>query len=340
MSGRISYDNVVVSTRIRLARNFADYPFPNRIKDVGKAREIIRLIAAELRHTDEFDLYYMNQIADERAAFLKERNLISQDLINHRQISAALISRDESISVMINEEDHVREQYFLRSFDLEKVYERISGIDDIISESIPFAFDEQFGYLTACPTNLGTGLRASVMLFLPALSRRGRMREISTKLSRIGLTVRGAFGEGSGAEGELFQISNEVTLGISEEEILTAVSDAVKTLVEFELRERDEALKENKIAIKDRAFRAYGILTNCVSIDADEFMSLMADLKLGLALGFFHGQMSDLDDLLVAMRPANINRLNGARLDEEKRKLYRAEYAGKALRAMELVMRR
>lgn len=223
MSARISYDSVVVTTRIRLARNFADYPFPNRLKNVVQAREIVRLIAAELKHTDTFDQYDMNNIPPERAAFLKERNLISRDLIENRRISAAFISRDESISVMVNEEDHVREQYFLREYNLEKVYERISGIDDIISESIPFAYDKELGYLTACPTNLGTGLRASVMLFLPALSRKDLMREIMPSLYELGLTVRGSYGEGSGAEGELFQISNELTLGLSEEEILRSV---------------------------------------------------------------------------------------------------------------------
>ncbi len=321
----VSYDAVVVSTRVRLARNFADYPFPNRLKDVKKAREIVQLIASELNYMDTFDLYYMNAISDERAAFLKERYLISKDLIAHRPISAAFISRDESISVMINEEDHVREQYFLKGFELRKVYERISGIDDIISESIPFAFDPEFGYLTACPTNLGTGLRASVMMFLPALTRTNLIRRALPALSGRGLTVRGQYGEGSVAEGEMYQISNEVTLGYSEEEILSVVENAVRTITEFELRERE------------KMFRAYGILTNCKRIDAQEFMTLMSDVKLGAVTGIFDGNMEELDQLIVAMRPANINRLNGGPLTAEEQAIYRAEYAGKALRSMELL---
>ena len=330
------FKNVAVSTRMRLARNFADYPFPNRLKDERAAREIVRLIAAELNYRDTFDLYFMNNISEEKAAFLKERYLISQDLIENRRISAALISRDESISVMINEEDHIRAQYFMRGCDLERVYERISGIDDIMSESIPFAYDEEFGYLTACPTNLGTGLRASVMLFLPALTRRNLMRGISPELSRLGLTVRGAFGEGSGTEGELYQISNEVTLGISEAEILSVVDRAVSTVVEFEKRERERMKAEEGVALKDKVFRAYGVLTNCMKIERNEFMRLMADVKLGVAVGFFQGNTAELDDLIVAMRPANINRLNGAPLSQEECDIYRAEYAGKALRSMEL----
>ncbi len=336
MSARISYDSVVVTTRIRLARNFADYPFPNRLKNVVQAREIVRLIAAELKHTDTFDQYDMNNIPPERAAFLKERNLISRDLIENRRISAAFISRDESISVMVNEEDHVREQYFLREYNLEKVYERISGIDDIISESIPFAYDKELGYLTACPTNLGTGLRASVMLFLPALSRKDLMREIMPSLYELGLTVRGSYGEGSGAEGELFQISNELTLGLSEEEILRSVKDAVEKIVEFELRERDQMLLDDERGLRDKVLRSYGILTNCATMEEGEFMQRMADVKLGVATKILHGNMSDLDNLVVAMRPANINRLNGAPLGEGDRNAYRAEYAGKALRSMKL----
>lgn len=333
----VSYDAVVVSTRVRLARNFADYPFPNRLKDVKKAREIVQLIASELNYMDTFDLYYMNAISDERAAFLKERYLISKDLIAHRPISAAFISRDESISVMINEEDHVREQYFLKGFELRKVYERISGIDDIISESIPFAFDPEFGYLTACPTNLGTGLRASVMMFLPALTRTNLIRRALPALSGRGLTVRGQYGEGSVAEGEMYQISNEVTLGYSEEEILSVVENAVRTITEFELREREKMLREDELGVKDKAFRAYGILTNCKRIDAQEFMTLMSDVKLGAVTGIFDGNMEELDQLIVAMRPANINRLNGGPLTAEEQAAYRAEYAGKALRSMELL---
>lgn len=346
---RMSYESVAVSSRIRLARNFADYPFPWRLmRDKHakeQAQEMIRIISAELGGLDDFLLYEMDGISDERAAFFMERNLISRDLVKNRLISAALLLRDESISVMINEEDHIREQYFLRGFDLRRAYERISGIDDAISESIPFAYDRSFGYLTACPTNLGTGLRASVMLFLPAISRRGLMKSIAPALTRLGLTVRGSLGEGSGAEGELFQISNEVTLGYSEEEILSVVERAVSTIVEFELTERERMRAEEGDALRDRAYRAYGILTNCYKIDEREFMTKMADLKFGVALGFFgtadeeddgDGVMQALDDLIVDMRPANLNRLNGSPLDAEGRSKCRAEYAVVRIRKLGL----
>ena len=344
---RESFESVAVSTRMRLARNFADYPFPGRLlKDAHaeeQAQEIVRLISASLSRIDQFTLYEMKHITAERTAFLLERNLISRDLVRNRRISAALISSDEIISVMLNEEDHVREQYFMNGFDLPRAYERITGLDDAISESIPFAFDEQFGYLTACPTNLGTGLRASVMLFLPAVSRRGVMaRSIVPELVRLGLTARGAYGEGSGAEGDLFQVSNEVTLGVSEEEILSIVGQAVDSIVQMELLERSRMKAEGGIALRDKLCRAYGILTNCRLLEEHEFLRRLSDVRLGIALGYFTDVseddewMSELDELAVAMRPANINRLNGAPLAKQEQDAYRAEYTRKAIRAMQL----
>ncbi len=336
MSDIMKIENVAFSTRIRLARNVEGYVFPNRINH-NEAREIVEMANAALKEAESFDFYRMNAVSDEQASFLKERYLISQALIDNARISAALVSKDKSISVMINEEDHIREQYFVRGLDLKNAYERISGIDDILSESIPFLFDETLGYLTASPTNLGTGMRASVMLFLPALSRSGNIRKLSSRLVQKGLIVRGAFGEGSSTEGDLYQISNEVTLGRPEEEIVSVVERSVMKVVEMELLERERLKKEKGLAIADGALRSYGILTNCVRIDAREFMSRMADVKFALALGFFEGSMEELDDLVLDMRPANINRMNGFPLNPEGRDLYRAEYAGKVLRGMELI---
>ena len=337
MKEKISFDNVAVSTRMRLARNFEDYPFPNRLRDAESALEISRMLSAALKSVEDFNLHYMDSISPEKAELLKERNLISQALINNRKFSAVLLSHDQTISVMINEEDHIREQYFLNGYDLRRAYERISGIDDIISETIPFAYDKTLGYLTACPTNLGTGLRASVMLFLPALARRDRMRKLVPELKRLGLTVRGAFGEGSSAEGDLFQISNEVTLGVTEEEILSSVEQAVYVVCADELKERERMKKEGGIAFIDKILRAYGVLSNCMTLNTADFMQLMADVKLGVACEILDGNLQELDALLVDMRPANIDRLNGSALSQEDKDIYRAEYIGTALRGMELL---
>ena len=342
------YESVAVSTRIRLARNFKDYPFPGRlIRDTHaeeQAGEIIRLIAAELTSMEDFRLFEMADIPDETAALLIERYLISKDLLRHRAIAAVLVSVDRSISVMINEEDHVREQYFMKGYDLKRAYERIAGIDDIISDSIPFAYDRELGYLTACPSNLGTGLRASVMLFLPALARRGLMKKLIPALTRLGLTVRGVYGEGSGADGDLFQISNEVTLGLSEEEVLFGVEQAVGVIVEAELLERERMLGEEGIALKDRLRRSLGILLSCSLLDEKELVRRIADVKLGVALGLFGSEagtddrMERLDALAVDLRPASMERLAKRRLTEAEGQEFRAECVRKKIGAMKFIL--
>lgn len=342
------YESVAVSTRIRLARNFKDYPFPGRLlKDTHaaeQASEIIRLITAELTSMEEFHLFEMADIPAETAAFLIERYLISRDLLRHRMISAALVSLDQTISVMINEEDHIREQYFMKGFDLKRAYERIAGIDDIISDSIPFAYDRELGYLTACPSNLGTGLRASVMLFLPALARRGLMKKLIPTLTRLGLTVRGVFGEGSGADGDLFQISNEVTLGLSEEEVLFGVEQAVSVIVEAELLERERMMAEEGMALKDRLRRSLGILLSCCLLDEKELARRIADVKLGVALGFFGAEagqdrrLETLDNIAMELRPAGMDRLAKRKLTEEEGLSFRAEYVRKKISSLHFIL--
>ena len=309
-----SHASVVASTRMRLARNFADYPFPNVLLQDAHAEEqadeIVSILTAELNRLDTFRLYEMRSVSEETAALLQERNLISRDLLANNRISAALVSEDEHISVMINEEDHLRVQYFMKGLDLNRAYERVSGFDDLISETIPFAYDSEFGYLTACPTNLGTGLRASVMLFLPALSRRGL----------------------------------EMTLGRSEEYILELVEEEVELLTEFEIRERMCMKLEGGLSLVDEIGRSYGILLGCKKITAAELAARVADIKLGLALGCIEGEkdgeklIGELDDFMVKMRPANLKRLSGIKSDGEERDAYRARAAAETLKKMNLYL--
>ncbi|MDE6410974.1 MAG: ATP--guanido phosphotransferase [Clostridia bacterium] len=343
-----SFESVVASTRMRLARNFADYPFPNiLLRDAHaeeQADEMVSILTTELNRLDIFRLYEMKSVSEETAALLQEKNLISRDLIANNRISAALVSEDEHISVMINEEDHLRIQYFMKGLDLNKAFERVSGIDDMISATIPFAYDSELGYLTACPTNLGTGLRASVMLFLPALSRRGLMKKTAPQLSHGGLTVRGASGEGSGTEGDFFQVSNEKTLGLAEEDILDLVERAVETLTELEIRERMCMKAEGGLSLLDEIGRSYGILYGCKKITATELASRVADIKLGLALGYIEGEkdgeklIGELDDFMVKMRPANLKKLSGIKPDGEERDAYRARAAAEMLKEMKLYL--
>lgn len=327
-------NSCVVSTRVRLARNLEGYPFPSHLKDEKQAKEIIRLVAAALSRLEEFRLYHMDTISKEKALSLKENHLISPNLITGKHISAALINHEESVSVMINEEDHLREQCIVRGLDLRLAYETMSEIDASISRSMKFAYDEQFGYLTACPTNLGTGMRASVMMFLPAITLCGKMPEVIRLLYPKGLTVRGIYGEGSEAEGYMYQISNEITLGVTEEEILARVEKFVGKISELERVERNALAKgTNCLELRDECMRSYGILTNCAKLSTDELIRLTANVKLGACLGFSKlDDVSLIDDLVVKMRPSNINSAAERELTPIERDVYRAQYTAKYLK--------
>ncbi len=324
----------VISTRVRLARNLEGYPFPSHLKNERQAKDIIRLVTSGLARLDEFKIYYMDNITEAEALSLKENHLISPNLINRKRIAAALINREESVSIMINEEDHLREQCIVKGFDLNLAYDTMSEIDSRISNSMKFAYDEQLGFLTACPTNLGTGVRASVMVFLPALTINGLMPRVIKNMSRLGLTVRGIYGEGSQAEGYIYQISNEVTLGVTEEEIISQVDEIVKKVCALEEAER-ESLKNGGSAldIQDDCMRSYGILTNCAKLTTGELVRYSANVKLAACLGFIKiGDVSLIDELAIKMRPSNINKAAGRELSAVERDVYRAQYVSKYLK--------
>lgn len=314
----------VMSSRIRLARNLNGLPFPARLKSDRQAKEIIRSVSAAVNRVDEFRLYYMDGISEDEALNLVENRLVSPALLSAPSRSAVLINEAGDISIMINEEDHLREQCISGGLSLRSAYGRMSEKDSLIARSIPFAYDERLGYLTACPTNLGTGLRASVMLFLPALELGGVMPDVIKSVTRLGLTVRGAYGEGTKAKGYIYQVSNEVTLGVTEETILTQVENVVGKIVEMEAGER-ERLKgcSSSVVIKDRCLRAYGILTNCALLTHGELDELCADLKLGVCLGYLGcDDVAAIDELTLKMKPSNLNVQSGRVLDERERDVY------------------
>lgn len=328
------HENVVASSRIRLARNLNGYPFPSRLKDDKQAKEIIRAVSSAINKVDEFKLYYMDGITEEEALNLVENHLVSPLLLKRPRYSAAVINEKRNVSIMINEEDHLREQCIEKGFALRQAYKTMSEKDNIIARSIQFAYDEQLGYLTACPTNLGTGLRASVMLFLPALTMSSLMPRVIRSANRLGLTVRGIYGEGSQAEGYMYQLSNEVTLGVTEDEILTQVEEIVARVAEMEESERLKLKTcERAMQIKDTCLRSFGVLTNCALMPSEEFEKLCANLKLGVCLGYLDfGGIGWIDDLMIKMKPSNINLLAGRKLTAAERDAYRADFASRRIR--------
>ena len=326
------YQGNIVTSRIRLARNVRGYPF--HISNPIVAKEISRKVYRALVKTDTFNLYHMENLSTIKAEAMKERHLISQNLIDNSSCGAVLINQDESVSVMVNEEDHIREQCFMRGLRLTEAYQHLLKIDDDLSKNLDIAFDRKYGYLTACPTNLGTGMRASVMMFLPALTESGKIGALIAETSKLGLTVRGLYGEGSGSEGFMYQISNEVTLGVSEEEI---ISEVEKTVLEICAAERDEMERlyvRNELKTMDKTRKSFGILTNAVMLDYSEFLMHIAQVKLGAMLGMIPISAEDfevIDDLIVKVRPANVCEQYGKKLSALNRDLFRAEIVGKKL---------
>ena len=320
----------IVTTRIRLARNLNGYPF--RISDTEKAKEIVRKVNRALVRCDTFKLFFMSNMTDLKLEAMKERHLISTNLIENRECGAVLINGDESVSVMINEEDVIREQCFMKGFRLIEAYKKIDGIDDELEKNLDIAFDRRLGYLTACPTNLGTGLRASVMLFLPALTESGKIQALIKEIKRLGLTVRGLYGEGSSAEGYMYQISNEVTLGVSEYDILLEVQETVEQICKAERAEMERLYGKNELKTMDKTRKSFGILTNAVLLPYGEFLQHIAQVKLGAMLGLINiSDVEKIDDLIVAVRPANLCEQYGKKLSSTDRDLFRAKVVGTQL---------
>ena len=324
-------ETTVVSTRIRLARNLAGYPFPLRLQK-EQAKEIVKKVGRALSTLDTFTQYDIGKMKESEATLLQEKYLISPELIRKKDLSAAFISSDKEVSVMVNEEDHLRQQYILKGFDLYKAYERIGGIDEGLERELDFAFDRKLGYLTACPSNLGTGMRASVMMFLPGLSRNKMLEGLLPSLKSNGLTVRGGFGEGTAADGYSYQISNERTLGFSETDVLSHMNEVTLNLAELEIRARARMLDEDDLFYRDKALRAYGELCNCAVLPVDELSEKIVSVRLGVALGFFKvDSMDAFSDFIANMRPYSFRTGNCPTASEMETDVMRAKIVGKVL---------
>ena len=319
----------IITSRVRLARNLVGYPF--HVRDEKSAREIIKKVNRAVIKCDTFNLYNVRSVDDITLEAMRERHLISTNLIEN-DFGAVLVNQDESVSIMINEEDHIRQQCFMKGLRLSEAYKRLDKIDDEISKNLDVAFSGQFGFLTACPTNLGTGLRASVLMFLPALTESGKISALVEEVARLGLTVRGLYGEGSKAEGYMYQISNEVTLGTTEYNIIRQVEETVTRICNAERDEMERLYVRKELKTMDRARKSFGILTNAVLLSYSEFLSHIAEVKLGAMLGMINiPEIDKLDELIIAARPAMLCHSYGKKLSSVDRDLLRAETVGSRL---------
>ena len=299
---------ILISSRVRLARNLADKVFPERLSPQER-EDIKQCILSTLKKLPELAdsvCFEMHDLALSEAEMLVERHLISKELVE-REGAAVVISPDRKLSIMINEEDHFRIQVMDAEMNLSLLAETARTLSEAIARELPFASSPRYGFLTACPTNLGTGMRASVMMFLPALTRGGYMESLANRLSKIGLTVRGLFGEGSGAHGSIYQISNQVTLGVSEEEILRRLNEAVTQITASEQKARESITGDALDRLTDRIKRSEGVLKYAYMISSSEFIKLFSDVRFGIALGVVEGVgYGQLGELLVAAMPATL----------------------------------
>lgn len=321
--------DIVISSRIRLARNLADFPFVSRAADQDLEQIEKSLQEAILRIEDRTKLLYLDLegLAPIDRQFLVERHLISREHADRHGARAVAIDSGERFSVMINEEDHLRIQVMQSGLDLNAAWEQINHIDDMVEEKVTYAFHDRLGYLTACPTNVGTGMRVSVMLHLPALVITRQIDKVFRSLQKISLAVRGLYGEGSQAMGDFYQISNQITLGRSEQDLIKQVGDIVPKIIGYERQAREFLIRESHENLHDRVSRAYGILRTAQTISSEETMHLLSSVRMGVNLGLIDDlEIPTVNDLFIHTQPAHLQKLSGSELETADRNIERARY--------------
>lgn len=319
---------IVVSTRIRLARNIKNTPFPSLL--TGEARDKVKtaledaVIKSNSTLSKDFTLYKLDEVSPLEKRAMVEEHLISPQMIKGTQKSV-LVNNDKTMSIMLMEEDHIRLQIIMSGMELDKAYDLADKVDNVMEESLDYAFSEEFGYLTACPTNVGTGLRASVMMHLPALSMTGNITRVLQSFSGMGIAVRGLYGEGTNAEGAMYQISNSITLGLSEKELIEKLKTVVERIEKLEIQARERLVSEMKETFEDKLMRSYGILKYARKVTSQEAKSMLSDCLLGVNMGIINveGRMSPLE-LMIKTAPSII--AGEETLTPEERDIKRAEF--------------
>jgi len=319
--------DIVMSSRIRLARNLDGFPFSHwaskkeQEEVLKKSKEaVVSLKKAKI--TMSLDIEKLDQIDRQ---FLVERHLMSRELATDTENKGLCVSDKEIVSIMINEEDHLRMQVMKSGFDLDTAWEIIDEIDDELSELIDYAYLEDFGYLTACPTNTGTGLRASVMLHLPSLVMTKQIQKVLQAITKLSFTARGFYGEGTDASGNFFQISNQVSLGHKEEDIIDNLKRIIRQIVDHEKAAREALLSQNRPLLEDRIWRAYGTLKNAHIVTSSETIDLLSLVRLGVDLGLIQDIGRGLiNELFIITQPAHLQKLEKKKLEPNQRDIKRA----------------
>jgi protein arginine kinase len=335
LRGTGAESDIVISSRIRLARNLAAFPFTNRATPHQKAdlEALLRERIAKLDRTPRLTYLSIAGLSTLDRQFLVERQLISREIAAAEGPRGVAFDERESVSVMVNEEDQLRLQIMRSGLALDEAWQEIDKLDDMLEQRVTYAFSEDFGYLTACPTNVGTGMRASVMLHLPALGWTKQIEKVFRALQKINLAVRGLYGEGSRASGDFYQISNQVTLGKSESQILSEIREVIPEIVNYERHARTTLVRENRQALHDKVSRAYGTLCSATMMTSEETMDLLSSVRLGINLTLLEDlTVPTVNELFIQTQPAHLQKLTGNMLDGEERNAARARYLRTRLR--------
>lgn len=321
--------DIVLSSRIRLARNFEDYKFPTLFSH--EEARMINLKMEEmvsqpgLNRFRKMELLKIDEIQPLQKRVLVEKHLISPNLAEESPYGAVLLTENEEVSIMINEEDHIRIQCLFPGLQLAEALDAANEVDDWLESHIRYAFDEKYGYLTSCPTNVGTGLRASVMMHLPGLILTQQINRIISAIQQLGLVVRGIYGEGSEALGNVFQISNQITLGKSEEDTVRDLEGVVSQLISQERSSREALRKTSNIQLEDRVFRSLGVLSNSRIIETKEAARCLSDVQLGIDMGYIHHLPKNiLNELMIVTQPGFLQQYAGGPLRPNERDIRRA----------------
>lgn len=329
LSGSGPDSDVVISTRVRIARNLADVPFVGMMKPSEEelVLETVRWALADSGYLNQGQFFEGNILLEPDGLYFVERHLASPDFVSSKRHKGLFVSEDETISLMINEEDHIRFQVLASGFDFATAFRKAADLDEKLEEQLAYAFSPELGFLTSCPTNVGTGLRVSLFLHLPGLVLTREIEKVMRGVHALGLLVRGVYGEGSETKGNLFQISNRKTLGQSEAEIVEVITGIGKQIVDYEHKARQFLMHNLRVEIEDKVFRSLGVLRGARVISSDEATNLLATVRLGVALGIINElKLSEVSRLLVLIRPANLQAILGEKLDAADRDERRATF--------------
>ncbi len=321
--------DVVISSRVRLARNLAQFPFLERLSqdDRKKVLSLVRSKIERSRIAPNLIYVDLGEADSLDRQVLVERHLISRELAEGEGSRGVIFTPDESLALMINEEDHLRMQVLRSGLQIESSWREINSTDSKLEKRLPLAFSPELGYLTACPTNVGTGMRVSVMLHLPALAMTKQIDKIINAVSRLSLAVRGFYGEGTQAFGDFYQVSNQITLGQTEEEIIQSLESVIPEIITSERNAREALLSENRVGLEDRVWRSYGIIKNAREINTEETMRLLSGLRLGVNLRLIPNlEIHTINEIFIMTQPAHLQKMEGKKLNERSRDVARASY--------------